>query len=170
VNPVKRAAQLLAQYGGETLPVPVETIAQALGYRVARTYHVGDQCSFLARSATGETALGVNTARGVRSQLFATAHALGHGEFAPGRELVVCREIQTSDQGPTTASWAEEEAATRFAVELTMPRDRVFTEARAAFPDDHRQRDAFVKALATKFGVTYEAIAFRLVDLAILSP
>jgi len=160
-----------------TLPIPVEAIAHALGYRVLRNHHDGPQISFYLQDANGRPHLGLNTAMSHGRQRFAAAHALGHGLLHP-RDLVICSWLRLDEDGehrrPAEATDAEESAATRFATELLMPR-QVFIEHTgqllAALPPrftDTAQRDSIVQELAREFGVSWEAIRFRMMDLAIV--
>jgi len=175
MNPEQHALRLRAAHvkdgGGANIPVPVDTIAQSAGYRVLRKKQVGGPLGFLARSAAGENVIGLNGACGRVRQRFALAHLLGHGELH-SHELVIDHEIRTREAGPGLADAKAEHQATRFAVELLMPSGPVLDRVRAhlAGLDGNPEREGLTRHLAAQFDVSYEAMAFRLVDLAVLVP
>ncbi len=171
MNPEQHALRLRAgraAASGADIPVPVDAIAQSAGYRVLRKKQDGGPLGFLARSATGENVIGLNGACGRARQRFALAHLLGHGELH-SYELVVDREIRVRESGPGLADAKAEHQATRFAVELLMPAGPVLDRAGAGL-DGRPDREELVKHLAAQFDVSYEAMAFRLVDLAVIVP
>lgn len=178
-TPAARAADhlLATHHPAATLPIPVEAIAHALGYRVLRNHHDGPQISFYLQDANARPHLGLNTAMSPGRQRFAAAHALGHGLLHP-RDLIICSWLRLHDtpenQRPTEATAAEETAATRFATELLMPRQvfiehvgRLLAELPPGFLGT-AQRDDMVQELARAFGVSWEAVRFRLMDLALI--
>lgn len=173
MNPEQRAARLRADHGDARIPVPVDAIAQAAGYRIVRKRPDGAApIGFLARSAAGDPVVGISTSASRGHQNFALAHLLGHGEMH-AYDLLVDQEIRTADAGPSLASWKEEAEATRFAVELLLPAVPFLDRARAHLAgegDGRPDRDRLIKHLATQFLVSHEAIAFRLVDLAVMVP
>ena len=177
VRPDELAAAILAEHHpAGALPIPIEPIAQSLGYTLLRNHHDGLQVSFFLRDAAGRPHVGVNTAIGRGAQRFALAHALCHG-LMHASDLTVCAWLRVDPEpGPGRAALADERDATRFATDLLMPAHRVIEEAGrvlAAIPADRArggpQRRRMVDVLAGVFRVSHEAISYRLVELAVLS-
>lgn len=172
----RRAAEkILDQYYPElTAPVPLGLIVQRAGYRTSRVKHETTAVGFLIRDAAGNPAIGLNSRHGERHQRFALAHCFGHGELHEN-DLMICHELRTPEvQAGVGRSWptdAEEQQATRFATELLMPAETVFDVARPLLDgQSNPDRIRFVKAMADVFDVSYEAMVFRLVDLAMIVP
>lgn len=174
----REAERLLAEHHpGGTPPVPVELIAQALGYRILHNHHDGPQISFYLQDATGRPHIGVNTAMSRGRQRFAATHALGHGRLHP-RDLIICTGLRTDEDPPGSvhATTAEEDAATRFAFDLLMPARLVIEHAGEILAQETQgfagksQRDRLVFEMARRFGVSWEAVRYRLVDLAVIVP
>jgi len=166
---------LVEHHAAMTLPVPVDLIAERCEcQRVGKRHDGTDVIVFALRSAVGDRIIGVNSSHGNPRQRFALAHALGHVRLHE-YELVLCHEIRAGGDGKrlsSTASMEQERAANRFAAELLMPAGLVRRETRAWLKgaDTGSDRDRLTKDLAKLFAVSYEAMAFRLVDLALIVP
>lgn len=172
-TPETEAADLLdAHHPQHTPPTPILAITQAEGIKVVWHKHPTSAVAFHARSATGEHVIGLNTRQGTRSQHWALAHTLGHA-LLHGRDLTICHDIRLGDvDSAANATWEQEAHATRFAAELLLPADLVFAAAGAwlgAHPYNNPDRDGLVRHLAEVFAAPSEAVAFRLIDLAVLS-
>jgi Zn-dependent peptidase ImmA (M78 family) len=142
----------LDTFGGADLPVPVESIAEdLLGLEVER---VQLPCSGMLLPS--ERRILVNADEVETRRRFTIAHELGHwvcqcleGESEP----VYCR---AEDVGLDPQAKAREREANVFAAELLMPEVAV----RAAAGDE---------AIAARFGVSGEAMRWRLYSFGLIS-
>jgi len=153
----ERAGALLRRYldafGGAGLPVPVEAIAEdLLGLSVERA-----ALEVSGMLLPAERRVIVNAAEPDARRRFTVAHELGHwacqcleGSSAP----VYCRPKDVS----TAADRALEREANVFAAELLMPEAAV----RNAFAANGAD-------LANQFGVSDEALAWRLFNFGLVS-
>lgn len=140
------------------LPVDPFAIARKLGIKVFVDYEMPAEVSGMLRKRSGyqdpEIVLNANDSR--NRQRFTCAHELGHynqrtKEGADGSWEYVDRRDPLSSQGLKP----EEIYANKFAAELLMPRREV--ESRAGDPN--------VASLALDFGVSADAMRFRLENL-----
>ena len=145
------------RFPGEELPVPVEAIAEdLLGLRVAESDDL--EVSGMLLPAKREIWLnGREAEESPGRRRFTLAHEVGHwvcqvleGKTAP----VFCRPVDVTE----AADRALEREANVFAAELLMPEERVATE----FP-----RAAVIPELAEWFGVSVEAMHWRLYNLGL---
>lgn len=146
-------------YGGPELPVPVESIAEDLvGLRVVETE--GLDCSGLLVPA--ERRIWVNAREAAESparRRFTIAHELGHWvcQVLEGRwQPVFCRTVEAPESGKYPPA---EREANVFAAELLMPEPAV----RSAFGEDDS-----VEGLAERFGVSQEAMRWRLFNAGLI--
>jgi Zn-dependent peptidase ImmA (M78 family) len=138
-------------YGGEELPVPVETIAEDLLGLSVHELPIDDVSGLLYPA---ERAVYVNANDAPARRRFTLAHELGHwvcqcreGRGAP----LMCR---AEDVAPATDRTLEREANI-FAAELLMPEPAV--RATAVDPD-----------AAARFGVSVEAMRWRLYGFGLI--
>lgn len=164
---------LAAHHPDGTLPIPVDTIVQRLDMKQGRKQHDGPEVGFAIRSALGDRVLGVNVTHGRGRQRFALAHVLGHA-LMDERDLILCHAVRAASGLPagSTATMAQERAANRFAAELLMPEVAIMREVSAWLGDRPAgtDRERLVNDLHKLFAVPAEAMAFRLVDLAVIVP
>lgn len=171
----REAERLLTEHHPDlTLPIPVDTIVDRLGMRQGRKRQdTTTAVAFTIRDAIGNITLGVNTVHGRARQRFALAHALGHAQMHE-HDLVICHAIRANTGLPagSTATPAQERAANRFAADLLMPESAIARELSVWLGGQPAglDRERLVNDLHKLFVVPYEAMAFRLVDLSILSP
>jgi Zn-dependent peptidase ImmA (M78 family) len=148
-------AQFHAAYEAADLPVPVESIAADLLGLYVEQAEIG--CSGLLIPA--ERRIVVRAGEPQSRQRFTLAHELGHWvcQVKEGHEApVYCR---AADVAPTADRLLEREANV-FAAELLMPEDAL----RAEWP-----RAASAGELASWFGVSDEAMAWRLYNIGLSS-
>jgi Zn-dependent peptidase ImmA (M78 family) len=145
-------------FGGELIPVPVESIAEdLLGLRVGERDDL--DCSGLLVPVRRRIWLNAReAAESPGRRRFTIAHELGHwicqvleGHRAP----VYCRPRDLTE----AADRALEREANVFAAELAMPEPLVRQEFR-----DHRD----VKAMAKRFTMSEVAMQWRLYNLALI--
>ena len=154
-----RAGALLRRYGelfgGDEIPVPVESIAEdLLGLRIGEADEL--DCSGLLIPAERRIWVSGSEARQAPGRRrFTVAHELGHWvcQVLEGRwHPVYCRDVEAGANGYPPL----EREANVFAAELLMPEPAV----RAAFDADDS-----VERLAERFGVSPEAMRWRLFNL-----
>ncbi len=143
----------LACFSGAAVPVPVAEIAEdLLGLRIREEPALGAS-GVLVPSAR---LILVNTSESPLRRRFTLAHEVAHwvihctGATPPP---IMCRSV-----GPRPSADAREREANVFAADLVMPEE----ELRAAC-----ELDAALGPLAERFGVSNEAMAWRLYNLGL---
>ncbi|HVC24095.1 MAG TPA: ImmA/IrrE family metallo-endopeptidase [Candidatus Dormibacteraeota bacterium] len=117
---------VLGKHGGATIPIPVDSIAGALGIRVVYQDLPQDISGLRYRDSDLEV-IGVNATQSPLRQRFTIAHELGHWRLHQGNNVRVDREVRLNFR--IDAVWDSEEIqANRFAAELLVPR-RAFDRA-----------------------------------------
>lgn len=157
------ARRVLTRFQIEQPPVPVEQIAHDLGVRV-RYEDFPDELSGAIAHVMQGAVIAVNTGHRETRQRFTIAHELGHylmhreadGFYDRGSEIRVDLRSNRSAMGTDS----REIEANRFAAELLMPRRMIL----AAINDAHRIE---ASTLALTFGVSEEAMTYRLADLRV---
>lgn len=167
------AERLLDEHGALRHPVPVETIAAALGISLQYSATDEEVSGFLYRDAAGTTVIGVNSSHHPNRQRFTIAHELGHFllhvrsgvhvDSTTNGPLVLLRsEVSSEGKDP------EEVEANAFASELLMPAPLFERDLEVYAPldlmDDHALDDAFSK-LASLYQVSKQAVTFRVARL-----
>lgn len=156
--------QLLHEAKVSQAPVPVWDIARAKGARIAVDSLDGDLSGFLFRDG-GQKVIGVNTQHAPVRQNFTVAHELAHLLLHDQDQepLHVDRAFPTvrlrndvSSQGVDDA----EKEANLFAAELLMPEQFLRQDLAGRAPLD--LYDGYIPELAKKYGVSVQALMFRL--------
>lgn len=154
---------LLTESKTTQAPVPVWEIARAKGARIAVDSLEGDLSGFLFRD-TSQKVIGVNTHHAPVRQNFTVAHELAHLLLHDQEQLHVDRAFPTvrlrddvSSQGIDDA----EKEANLFAAELLMPADFLKRDLTGRSALDLYDEE-FIPALAKKYGVSVQALMFRL--------
>jgi Zn-dependent peptidase ImmA (M78 family) len=167
MKPETRAAVVLRQSGVQTVPVDVWEVARRLGVRIERA-DLGEDCSgVLVRR--GETAvIGVNYAHHPNRQRFTIAHELGHFVLHKGAKYIDkgIPTVQFRNAESSTGTQTEEREANQFAAALLMPAGllrREFQKHPFDLGDDYA-----LNVLCGLFGVSSQAMSFRLVNLGLL--
>ncbi|HEX6724389.1 MAG TPA: ImmA/IrrE family metallo-endopeptidase [Gaiella sp.] len=149
-------AAYVAAFGGDEIPVPVESIAEDLLGLLVEQRDLGDCSGMLI---PGERLVLVNAAEGAGDgtptsrQRFTIAHELGHWVCHARRGADPSRSYCRASDLALDADRALEREANVFGAELLMP-ELAVREAWVALPD----RDA----LAARFGVSALAAQWRL--------
>jgi Zn-dependent peptidase ImmA (M78 family) len=167
-NVEEKAQAVLKEQGVSRPPVPVEAIARSLGASITYEPFDGNISAMLYRDGT-RTVIGVNTGHPDVRQRFSIAHEIGHMSLHQGRKVFVDRLVRVDfrDDRSSAGTDQEEIQANAFAAELLMPKDlvmRAVTETGLG-PDD--SVDVLVDSLAEQFGVSRQAMDYRLVNLGI---
>lgn len=168
-NKIRKLAEaLLRSYRIESPPVPVERIAKGEGLAVRKQRNADSEISgFLYRSST-RSIVGVNLSHAPVRQRFTVAHELGHFLLHAGSsdEVHVDRgfDVKFRDDLSSQGTDPEEREANLFAAELLMPR-RFLEENLAEAGELDLVDDEFVQDLAKNYGVSVQAMLFRLTNL-----
>jgi Zn-dependent peptidase ImmA (M78 family) len=165
-SPHIRAQQLLARLGIQSLPIPVEKIAKALGALV-RFSPFDSELSGMVYIKDGVPIIGVNSMHHPNRQRFTIAHELGHLELH--RQMItssvhVDKNFPALMRDPKSSTGTEqiEIEANQFAAELLMPRalvDLALGEKQFDIDDDGP-----IEALAKKCRVSKQALEYRIRD------
>ena len=144
-------------------PVPVWEIARERGARIAVDSLEGDLSGFLFRDSH-QKVIGVNTHHASVRQNFTIAHELGHLLLHDQEQLHVDRAFPTVRLRDDTSSQGVDDAekeANLFAAELLMPHAFLRRDVAAQNTLDLYD-DSFVPELAARYGVSVQALMFRL--------
>jgi len=168
MRPETQAVTLLERLGIRSAPIDVWRVARRLGVRVERT-DLGEDCSgVLVRRKSGAAVIGVNYAHHPNRQRFTVAHELGHLVLHKGGRYVdKGTTLRFRDRESGTGSQVEERQANQFAAALLMPATWVRREF-AKHPFDFGDDEALTE-MCRKFGVSSQAMVYRLVNLALLN-
>lgn len=168
MTPERRAERVLEQFGAGNVPVDVYGVARHLGVRVERA-DLGDDVSGVLVRNLEAAVIGVHFAHHPSRQRFTIAHELGHFVLHSGGTYVDRGTyVRFRNSASGTGTDAEEHDANQFAAALLMPGAALRTEFNA-HPFDLAD-DIAVTSLAQKLGVSIQALTFRLMNLALLSP
>lgn len=171
------ASRLLREHGISDPPVPVRELAARIGIDVRFQPFSGDSDVSAVLKRGHETAvIGVNSAHPPNRQRFSIAHELGH--YYLHAEEPVFIDFGSRIQKPQSryrnavsseASNKEEIDANTFAAALLMPRNMVRREIATVLENDPElDPESVVIELAHRFGVSRDAMNFRLLNLGLL--
>ena len=159
--------QLLRKNRIQSAPVPVEEVAESLGITVSRVPTDDDLSGFLYRDRKRKSAVvGVNANHHPNRQNFTIGHEIGHFLLHDGDEMHVDRgfQIKLRSEASSKADDIDEKESNFFAAELLMPAR--FLQRDLAKVDGLDLNDEVVVAeLAEKYGVSTQAMTFRLANL-----
>jgi len=162
--------QLLEELGIQTGPVPVDKVANALGVEVRWEPADPDLSGFLVRDPKDRRAIiGVNSKHHKNRQRFTIGHELGHFLLHKGEKVHVdsldrAFEVKLRDEDSSTGTDSDEREANLFAAELLMPASFLKEDLANLDTLDLFRQDV-LKPLARKYGVSTEALTFRLANL-----
>ena len=159
--------RLLTEHHIRAAPVPVAGIAQSLGAEVRLEPADDDLSGFLYRDRKRKrTIIGVNAGHHENRQKFTVAHELGHfllHDFASvhvDRQFKVWLRSEASSQGTDN----DEKEANLFAAELLMPVRFLVKDIEKIGAIDLLE-EAVIEELAVRYGVSTQAMTFRLTYL-----
>lgn len=155
---MKKAQEVLEKYYGSNgivLPVDVVGIANDNGINVIRANFSGTYADlvygFIEKNGS-DVSITVNAKNSPTRRRFTVAHELGHYFLHHNGEELGYLDLRSTVISP------EERAANQFAAELLMPESEMRAEhEKLMFPT--------VEALAKKFGVSKQAMQYRLKNL-----
>jgi len=160
------AARLLDTPHGRERPLPIERIVAAQGIRLVRSPLEGeDDVSGFYRNEQGREIIGVNSMHAPVRQRFTAAHELGHAVLhrREGVHLDQAFKLRFRNSTSSLAVDPEEIDANTFAAELLMPSEEVIELVSESGLDVND--DQAVRRLARHFGVSQQAMTYRIVNL-----
>jgi Zn-dependent peptidase ImmA (M78 family) len=168
-RPETEAQTLRQRIAPDEVPVPVDRIAAGLGVPIVEESLERNVSGLLLRKPGRGAAIGVNGAHAYVRQRFTIAHELGHLLLHPGRELILDHvRVNLRDDVSSLGTDKEEREANAFAAELLMPAAELKAEIQHLAERGQTPDSRFVSDLAIGFGVSEQAMEFRLVNLGIL--
>lgn len=162
----RRAEQLLARAGVNTIPVPVEQVAAQLGIRIELA-DLGEDCSAVLVRNGNRAVIGVNREHHSNRQRFSIAHEIAHFWLHDGDTYIdKGYRVHFRDLESGSGTKQEEMEANAFAAALLMPAKWV----RDAFKQQPFELtgDDSLELLATEFRVSTEAMTYRLMNLQLI--
>jgi len=173
----EQARRLLDGQSVESAPVPVQRLAESLGYRVIfRYFNDGDLSGTVIQDAHKSVTIGINTLHASVRQRFSIAHEIGHAlmHLGKGEDLIVdppTRSLFNRDGRASLGEDPREIEANQFAAELLMPRYLIAQVAEELLGKSSQfSTGSLVNALAQRFDVSSQAMKFRLVNLGVIEP
>ena len=158
----KLAEEYLAMANVTKAPVPVLEVAKKAGVTV-KFGPLPDELSGFLMHDHGQVVLGVNSLHPKPRQNFTIAHELGHHALHPHSNFVDHKVLFLRGPRASLAMDSQEMEANKFAAELLMP---------ARFLSKHLGKDSVdvedeerIEHLAQSFGVSTQALTFRLLNL-----
>lgn len=157
-------SELLSRAGATEPPVNLQKIADLLGVSIHYERFDDDVSGVLIRNEHGN-AIGVNKGHSKVRQRFTIAHEFGHLQLHDGLPIRVDKSFRVNWRKTpgTKPRDIEEIEANAFAAKLLMPNAMIVAaHSSASF---ELEDDAEVRRLATIFGVSTQAMNFRLAQL-----
>ena len=156
--------KLLEQNKIETLPVPVGDLARKMGVEIRYSPFDGDISGMVFRHEE-RVVIGVNSLHHPNRQRFTIAHEIGHFLLHKGKEVHVDRTFRVNLRNDVSSQATDptEIEANRFAAELLMPYDMIIDDLVKHGIDVENEED--FKELSKKYGVSVQAITFRITNI-----
>lgn len=159
----RKAIQILKEHDIQTVPVDVISLAKSMGINIVVQELENKMSGFLILK-NGQVAIGINQNHHPNRQRFTVAHELGH--YLLHREqsnIFVDSMLFYRDQDSADGKTQQEIQANAFAAELLMPEAVIEEHLRNNEVDLYDPVE--VAKLASKFGVSEQALTIRLVNL-----
>lgn len=160
----REVANLLAKFPINSAPVPVDKLAEFCGAEVVYN-NFNDEISGLLFREAGKLIIGVASEQSTVRQRFTIAHELGHALLHQMTNVHVDKNftVMFRSAASSTAQDVFEIEANTFAAELLMPesllREDLLT-LKLNMEDDKQ-----LLMLATRYGVSTQALTYRLLNL-----
>ncbi len=172
MTPAEREAERILQRAKLTdVPIPVEKLAQTLGARITYRPFEQDLSGLLYREGH-RVVIAVKLSDPLTRRRFTIAHEIGHMRLHPGRPMIVDKLVRIGNKRDATSALAtdrEEIEANAFAAHLLMPAELVRSETERRLSKRKTwTAQAFIADMAEGFGVSLQAMAYRLQNLGIL--
>jgi Zn-dependent peptidase ImmA (M78 family) len=157
-----KVQQILALANAKHAPIDVEGIAVLLNARVVRNDFKDEISGVLVRRPGEEVVIGVELSQSQQRQRFTIAHELGHLVLHDLGDVHVDKVNYRSSLS-STAEDVEEVEANAFAAALLMPRSLIVADLQGQTVNI--EDDAQVNRLAEKYGVSSQAMTYRLINI-----
>lgn len=175
IRKIRRIADQLLQRANIQKPPPpidIKRITQLLGIKIRgkRLGDPGDDLSGLLFREDDQVIIGVNLDHPITRQRFTIAHEIGHYQLHSPNPLHVDRVVfgvLRRDKRSSQAMDIEEMEANAFAAELLMPVGMLKQEPELQKDIIDHERD--IDTLAERYGVSKQAMTFRLINLGIIN-
>ena len=163
----KFVRDLLEEFGITRPPVPVKRIAKKLGLLIA-PIPANDEISGALIRDGSRIIIAVNSSHHINRQRFTIAHELGHYYMHGDMTEHVDQNLRVAWRNADSSKAVDwkEIAANRFAAELLMPTSYL----RRDLDSLERIGKRTIALLASKYGVSGEAMKIRLNNFGILGP
>lgn len=162
LNIAALADRILAKQKISAPPVPVLTIVKSFGI-IVRFGPLPDDLSGFLVHENERTIIGVNSRQAKPRQTFTLAHELGHFVLHPSANFVDRKLIFFRDSRSAEAIDIKEMQANEFAADFLMPERFIHSYLKDRTVD--LEDDEFLANLANRFGVSSQALTFRLLNL-----
>lgn len=161
---VRRRAEEVLQWC-ESPPVDLDAVARRLDVEIRRMDLEPDVSGILYRTPERRVIV-VNAAQSLARQRFSIAHEIGHLLLHRGEAVHVDAgfKVNLRDARSSSAEDVEEVEANAFAANLLMPADWLRQDVEHSSLD--LADDDALSALAARYGVSTQALAFRLATLS----
>jgi Zn-dependent peptidase ImmA (M78 family) len=163
--------RILKEQGVGSAPVPLKRIAKAAGVRVQKVPTRDSLSGFIYKdAASGTTVIGLNASHAEARQNFTLAHELGHFFLHNLSDVHVDKTFNVKLRGPASSEGTdvEEKEANLFAAELLMPIHLLELDL-AKYLEVDFDNETDIEQLAKRYGVSTQAMTFRLAYLGYLS-
>lgn len=167
-------------HGVQNAPVDVYRMASVLGAQIHDDAAAASLSGFLVRDVNSRRALiGVNGSHPPARKRFTIAHEIGHLLLHEGDALHVDRRdgvdlglrVKLRDPESSLGTDDEEKEANLFAAELLMPPSLLeadLSRMKADAPQAEEEDEDLIEKLAGRYGVSVQAMTFRLTNLGLL--
>lgn len=173
----REASRVLSAHSITDPPVPVQELATEIGVKVRfQPFSGNSDISAVLKRGEETAVIGVNSAHPQNRQRFSIAHELGHYYLHSDEPVFI--DFSSRIQKPNAryrnsmsseASNREEIDANTFAAALLMPRKMVRNEFAALLDRDPEiDSETLLREMAAIFGVSRDAMNFRLLNLGLL--
>lgn len=164
----REVSALLVQAKVKAPPIPVEKIAKLVGAKVTYNNFQNEISGLLLRREKS-VVIGVADEQSPTRQRFTIAHEIGHLLLHEGEELHVDADFRVNlrSAASSKANDVTEIEANAFAAELLMPIS--FLKKDVARLQIDMENSEQIDQLAEKYGVSAQAMTFRLLNLFSLS-
>lgn len=164
-------ADLLKNAGEQSPAIRLERITDYLNLEVRNVPPTEPDISGCLIRKDGRGIIGVNPDQSPTRRRFTIAHEIGHWLLHKGEEIHVDRtqsfQVNFRDSKSAVALYPDEIEANFFAAELLMPTEFI-TQDFQGYIDLFEEDNGVLKALADKYGVSAQALTYRLINLGLL--
>ncbi|WP_083415202.1 ImmA/IrrE family metallo-endopeptidase [Massilia timonae] len=160
----REVSALLAKLPSQNAPIPVDKLAGLCGATIVYNDFKDEISGLLFRDA-GKLIIGVASEQSVVRQRFTIAHELGHALLHQISTVHIDKSfsVMFRSAASSTAQDVHEIEANTFAAELLMPESLLKTDLLTLKLD--MEDDEQLSALAERYGVSTQALTYRLLNL-----